>query len=294
MLGHKVVQRLSSRFSDLWWTLRGTAADNALAPVPILSGDHAIPLVDATKVGAIEELLRDLRPAVVVNCLGVIKQRAEASSEQLSMAINAALPHQIARTLSGWAGRFIQVGTDCVFSGARGGYREEDAPDPIDLYGRSKALGEVRAENALTLRTSLIGRELRHHQSLLDWFLAKRGQRILGFRQVYWSGVTASHFADLLGDLIESHPALSGLYHVSSGRMSKFELLETLRDSYDLDVMIDPDDAVRIDRSLVGTRFEQATGYQCPPWSVLAAELVSDPTPYVALGSPVRDARDLR
>jgi dTDP-4-dehydrorhamnose reductase len=287
MLGHKVVQRLAAGYPDLWWTLRGSLDDPELRPIEFLHGDHVIEHVDAMRVEALESLVRELRPEAIVNCLGVIKQRVEAVSEERCMTINAHLPHRLAKAATGWGGRLIQISTDCVFDGRRGAYTEDDEPNATDLYGRSKALGEVRQDNAITLRTSLIGRELKYHKSLLDWFLAQQNRRIQGYRRVIWSGVTTLYLAELIDKLLIHHPTLSGVYHVASEPRSKFALLEQLRDAYDLDVEIDPVDTVRTDLSLVSSRFEQATGYRCPPWPHLIADLVADPTPYPAISRPM-------
>ena len=218
-----------------------------------------------------------------MNCLGVVKQRPEAELALPSISINSLLPHRITRVLESFGGRLIHISTDCVFSGRRGNYTEEDEPDPVDLYGRSKALGEVIADNAVTIRTSMIGRELRNHHGLLDWFLAQRTMNVRGFRHAMWSGVTTLHLAEIIDRIIHDHRNLTGLHQVSSGRTSKFDLLRLLGEAYGRDVEISPDDAFHCDRSLVGTRFENATGYRCPPLQELIVSMVADPTPYPSL-----------
>jgi dTDP-4-dehydrorhamnose reductase len=283
MLGHKVVQRLQSRAHDVSWTLRSGTDDPSLASVPELRSAHAIAGFDASRVEAVASLLREQRPEVVVNCLGVIKQRPEASELSKSLIINAFLPHFIAMAMQPWGGRLIHVSTDCVFSGSRGRYVETDAPDATDVYGQTKAVGEVHVGNAVTLRTSIIGRELKHHDSLLDWFLAQRGKKIRGFRRTIWSGVTTLHLADVIESIMMGHPTLSGVYHVSSGSITKYDLLRLLQSAYGLAVTIDPSDAEVNDRTLVGARFENAAGYRCPPLATLIADLVADPTPYPSL-----------
>ena len=283
MLGHKVVERLLATDAEVRWTLRGATQDRALDPVPYLRGDGAIPGADFMQLEGLRRLLLDVRPDVVVNCAGVIKQRADAQAAIPAITINALLPHHLIHLLGEWGGRLIHVSTDCVFSGRRGTYTEGDLPDAEDLYGQTKALGEVREGRALTLRTSIIGRELRHHQSLLDWFLAQRGKRIRGFTRALWSGVTTQYLASLIAALISGKPELAGLYQVSSGTISKYDLLLALRQAYSLNVEIDPDDSVVCDRSLVGARFEAAPGYAIPRLPELISAMAADPTPYHAL-----------
>jgi len=274
MLGHKMVQAASRRFPETWWTCR-TRPD-----APFLPGDRVVEDVNVMDWEVLRATLERLEPGVIINCVGVIKQRAEAASPIPSITVNALLPHRLAEKAAEWGGRLIHFSTDCVFSGHRGQYTETDLSDAEDLYGRSKFLGEVAAPNALTLRTSIIGRELAHHQSLLDWFLLGGHKRVRGYTRVWWSGVTTNHLAELVCDLVERHPSLSGLYQVSSGRISKFELLCQVREAYGVPAVIEPEDQPVNDRSLDGSRLAGAIGYRCPPWDQLLAALATDPTPY--------------
>jgi dTDP-4-dehydrorhamnose reductase len=292
MLGHKVVELLACSH-DTRWTLRGDVTDPALKPAPFLRGSNAIPHIDATRVDTIESLLRELRPNVVVNCLGVIRQRGEAAVEDTCMTLNAVLPHRVAEVIAPWGGRLIHISTDCVFSGDRGGYTEDDVPDASDLYGRTKALGEVRRENAITLRTSFIGRELKHHKSLLDWFLSQHESRVPGYRRVLWSGTTTLQLARIIDVLIREQPALAGVYHVSGGRLSKYELLLLIRDAFQLDVDVVPVDVPRRDLSLVAGRFERAVSYRFPSWPEMLQELAADPTAYPRLAASSRSEKVL-
>jgi dTDP-4-dehydrorhamnose reductase len=284
MLGHKMVQAFAAASDDTWCTLRGRRDDPLLTPVPFLqSPDRVIEGIDAAHGENVIAVIRRLTPDVVVNCVGVIKQRKDAKAALPSIAVNSLLPHVIATALEEWGGRLIHFSTDCVFDGRRGNYCEDDRADADDLYGRTKYLGEVATANALTLRTSIIGRELSKHASLLDWFLSQRGKTIRGFRCVWWSGVTTNHLADLVVKLACTRADLSGLYQVSSGRIDKYELLCLLRDAYSLDVVIEPEETTVLDRSLSGARFEAATGYRFPTWPLLLEQLVNDPTPYPTL-----------
>jgi dTDP-4-dehydrorhamnose reductase len=267
LLGNKVFEVLRRRFPGTRGTMRAPAG-----------GDDVIGGFDARDLDGVRAALRRLRPAVVVNCVGVIKQRPAASDPVACIAVNALFPHALAETLREWDGRLIHVSTDCVFSGARGGYTEEDLPDAADLYGRSKALGEVTAGRALTLRTSFIGRERAHHDSLLDWFLAQRGQ-VRGFTRAVFSGVTTNHLAGFIGDVIADHPTLSGLHHLAAAPIAKHDLLRLLREAFRVDVEIVPDDSVVHDRSLCADKLAAAIGHRPPSWQSLIAELAAEPAP---------------
>jgi dTDP-4-dehydrorhamnose reductase len=280
MLGHKMFQVHSARFPDVWGTMRGSKADPHWRKIGLYATDRVIDNFDASSWADVVACLKDLRPDVTVNCVGVIKQRADSKSAIPSIAINALLPHRIAEMVRDWGGRLIHISSDCVFSGARGNYTEDDPSDAVDLYGRSKFLGEITTGDVLTLRTSIIGRELHHHESLLDWFLGQEGNTVGGYTRAWWSGVTNLHLSELVSALISFYPDLRGLYQVSSGRMSKYELLGMLRDGYGLTIDIEPDGSVVCDRSLDGSRLEAAAGYCAPPWREMINDLVHDQTPY--------------
>lgn len=280
MLGHKMFQTLQRRYPETTCTLQGTLAGGPYHRVDLFRHGRVLENVNAADLPALEGLLAEHRPDYVVNCIGIVKQRTEAKAYIPSITLNSLLPHRLAEACSRWGGRVIHFSTDCVFSGRRGHYTEDDPSDAEDLYGKTKSLGEVAAENTLTLRTSIIGRELAHFQSLLEWFLAQNHATIKGFRRAWYSGVTTNHLAEVVSWLIAEHPGLSGLYQVASATISKYDLLRLLRDAYRLDVAIVPDDNFFCDRSLVGERFREATGYTCPTWPDLVAELAADPTPY--------------
>jgi dTDP-4-dehydrorhamnose reductase len=280
MLGHKMFQVLGTRFPETYATMRGRPDDEPYCRVTLLQGEAVIPEVDATNPARLKRVLADLRPSVLVNCIGIVKQRPEAHDPIPSIALNSLLPHQLAAMAAGIGARLIHFSTDCVFSGRRGGYREDDPADAEDLYGRTKYLGEAPAPPALTLRTSIIGRELASFASLLEWFLAQRGKTIKGFRRVLYSGVTTNQMARLVGDLTEDQPVLTGLYQVSGPWISKHDLLCLARDAFRLDVEIVPDDTEVNDRTLYGDRFTAATGWRSPSWEEMLEEVANDPTPY--------------
>ena len=284
MLGHKMLQVLGVRFPHTQGTIHGSVNEGPLAQMRLFSDQQLIGYVDAENFPALSAMLRRIAPDVIVNCIGVIKQRSDAKASLPSITINALLPHRLAEVCGEWGGRLIHFSTDCIFSGTRGNYSEADASDAEDLYGKSKYLGEVVADNAITLRTSIIGRELSHHKSLLDWFLSQNHSTVRGFKRAMYSGVTTNHLAEVVADLIEHHPHLSGLYQVVGQTISKYDLLCLLRDAWGMDVEITPDETFVCDRSMVGDKFHQATGYTAPAWPKLVSQLAADTTPYQELG----------
>jgi dTDP-4-dehydrorhamnose reductase len=284
MLGHKVLQHARSWRAETWCTIRGSVEESGLDRIGMAAPSAGvIPHVDVMDWERLSRLLEEIRPHVVVNCVGIVKQRSEAKAAIPSITINALLPHRLAGAMEPWDGRLVHISTDCVFSGRRGSYTEADAADAEDLYGRSKLLGEVAAGNAITLRTSMIGRELRHHRSLLDWLLQQQGRTITGFRRAYYSGTTTNELARVIGLVIHDHPRLGGLYHVTNDTITKYDLLRLVVDRFGLNIRVEPDDEFFCDRSLVGERFREATGYRSRPWVELVDDLRADPTRYPTL-----------
>ncbi|MEZ5333255.1 MAG: sugar nucleotide-binding protein [Thermoanaerobaculia bacterium] len=234
-------------------------------------------------------------PDVVVNCVGIVKQRPAARDAYLTVAINAYLPHLLAVRCAERGCRLLHISTDCVFSGARGGYVEGDPSDAQDLYGKSKHLGETAPDEtgSLTLRTSIVGRELqRPHHGLLEWFLASRGQTVRGFTRVLFTGLTTLELSRVVQRIIDHHPTLCGLFHVAGPPISKHDLLGRLRGAWDMDVEIRSDDGPVCDRSLVMGPFTAETGYTAPTWDAMIERLRHDPTPYDRWFPPDDGARE--
>jgi dTDP-4-dehydrorhamnose reductase len=229
--------------------------------------------IDATDTDAVIRIITQEKPDVVINCVGVIKQLAASKDALTSIAINSLFPHRLAHICAAANARLIQISTDCVFSGDKGAYRESDLPDARDLYGRSKLLGETDYPHAITLRTSIIGHELGRSVSLIDWFLDQPGPRVSGYRRAIYTGLPTVELARVMRDLVIPNPALSGLWHVSSQPINKFELLKLVGEIYGKQIEIIPDDSVTIDRSLDGSRFNAATGYAAPSWRELVSQM---------------------
>lgn len=277
MLGHKLWQSLPQRFADTYATVR---SHPDIAGCALLDSPRVIDGVDATDFRTVAVVLDRLRPQAIINCVAVTKRRPASGDAAASIVLNALLPHQLAAWGAANGARVIHFSTDCVFAGRTGGYTESSPTDAEDLYGRTKALGEIADENSLTLRSSFIGRELGNGTELLEWFLAQRGKRILGYRQALYTGVSTVFMARLVGNILENHPRLSGLYNLASDVVNKFDLLRLARDAFRLDVEIEPDDHIVCRRNLDGSRLRQVLGVAPPSWQDMMAELAADDTPY--------------
>ena len=281
MLGHKVCQGLGGH--DVVGTLRGPAA--ALDAFPeAFGGVRLRGGLDVLDDRALAAAFEEEAPEAVVNCVGLVKQHREADDAYLAVALNALLPHRLARLCARHRARLVHISTDCVFSGDRGAYREADATDARDLYGRSKALGETGpGAAAVTLRTSFIGRELKPPtHGLVEWFLAQRGGAVDGFARVIYSGLTSLELAGVVRLVVERGAGLSGVVHVASEPISKYDLLMLVGEIYGLDVEVRRAEAPVCDRSMVMGALTEATGYSCPGWSEMITAMRDDPTPYDA------------
>ena len=274
MLGHKLLQRLSVGH-DVWGTVRG-AADQA-PPIPGIDRERLIGGVSASALSSVAQAIEQIRPDAVLNCIGIVKQIDAAKDAIISITINALLPHQIGELCAQQGARLIHFGTDCVFSGRSGPYQESDEPDATDLYGRSKLLGEVERPGCLTIRTSIVGRELRRGTGLLEWFFSQQGKAVCGYRQALYTGLTTQAMADVVGMILECHPGLWGVWQVSADAIDKCSLLELVNRVYGLGIRIEPDESFHCDRRLDSSRFRQATGWEPPGWESMISAMQADP-----------------
>lgn len=270
MLGNAVLRLFAqSAGYEAVGSARSTSA-HRLLPADI--ADRVICGVDVEHIDSLINLFSKVQPGVVINCIGMVKQLAEADDPLVAIPINSLLPHRLARLSCVAGARLVHISTDCIFSGAKGMYAETDMSDAKDLYGRSKYLGEVDYPNAITLRTSIIGHELNGGHSLVGWFLAQQDS-VKGFRRAIFSGLPTVELARVIRDHVIPHPELHGVHHVSADTISKFDLLTLISKVYDKKIDITADDNSIIDRSLDSTRFKEATGYQPQPWPELVRRM---------------------
>lgn len=266
MLGNAVLRLFAQ--SSGYEVLASARSTGALRLLPAELSDRVICGVDMENMDTLSSLFSKARPDVVINCIGLVKQLADADDPLAAIPINALLPHRLARLCNMVGARLVHMSTDCIFSGAKGMYTEADISDAKDLYGRSKYLGEVDYPHAITLRTSIIGHELKGGHSLVGWFLAQQSS-VKGFRRAIFSGLPTVELARVIRDHVIPHPELHGVYHVSADPINKFDLLTLISNIYGKKIEIARDDNCIIDRSLDSTRFRDATGYQPQSWPEL-------------------------
>lgn len=278
MLGHKLLQIWREKF-EVWTTVRPTHFSDRQSE--ILNQNKIIYGVDAEKFGSVHSAVNKVCPDVIVNAIGIIKQVSTSNNVVKTLTVNSIFPHQLANLVQSSQIRLINISTDCVFSGKKGNYREADVADAIDLYGKSKNLGEViSSDNCLTIRTSIIGRELTTRHSLVEWFLSQSGKKIKGYKNAIFSGFPTIFIAEIIADLIVNHKEMKGLYHVSSQPISKFDLLVLLKKAFQIDVGIEPFEEFKINRSLDSTKFRRETGFQPASWKDMIKKMANDPFPY--------------
>ena len=271
MLGHKLVQVLGTKF-EVWTTIRRSFSE--VERFGIFDQNKTIENIDVEDHAALRKAIAISAPYVVINAVGVIKQI------DVPKDLNEVLPHKLAEFSQEFGFRLICISTDCVFSGKKGDYNETDMPDADDAYGLSKVRGEVTGDDCLTIRTSIIGRELDTSHSLVEWFLSNRGGVVNGFTKVIYTGFPTIVFAGIISDIISNHPDISGLYHISSDPVSKFELLNLINKHYQAGIEIVPSAEMSNDRSLDSSKFRSETGFEPESWDTMIGRMAGDTTEY--------------
>lgn len=272
MLGNAMIRVMSEKAD---WQVYGTLRSESSKR--FFSADIAARLLSGVDVEQHDSLMQSfirVRPDVVINCIGLIKQLADAEDPLQAIPINSLLPHRLSRLCELSGARLVHMSTDCVFAGEKGGYRESDPSDAKDLYGKSKFLGEVVYPHTITVRTSIIGHELQSAHGLVEWFLLQQGQ-CKGFTRTAFSGLPTVVLAQIIRDVVIPRTDLHGVYHVAARAISKHDLLMMIADVYGKSIEIVPDDKLVIDRSLNADLFRQATGYVPPDWRSLIKSMHS-------------------
>lgn len=272
MLGHSIFYFL---MQNKCLSVFGSVRDESKVWLfPKYMQSEIIPGINAENNDSVIQLMKTVRPEIVINCAGIIKQSDALDDVASTISVNSTLPHRLANLCQIQGSRLIHISTDCVFLGNKGMYTEEDVPDSRDLYGLSKLMGEPVGTSSMTIRTSIIGRGLNANQSLIDWFLSQSKQ-VKGYCKAIFSGLPTVEIARVIQDHIIPNDSLNGLYHLSANPINKFDLLQLVARVYGKSISIIPNDELIIDRSLDSSKFRSVTGYEPDSWPELIRKMHS-------------------
>lgn len=278
LIGHKLFQELHLEF-DVFGTLH--KSKNHYGNIPLFSGNNIIEKIDVSEFEVLKGVINAINPDVILNCVGITKRKEEINDMYKALTINSVFPHQLANWAKHYDKRIIHFSTDCVFDGKIGNYNESSLTTAEDVYGRTKALGELRYKNTLTIRSSFIGQELFGKTELLEWFLAQNDRKINGFTNVFYSGISTIYMSKLIKKIIANFPDLCGLYHLAPDKpISKYELLCIAKEAFNVNVDIIPVDNPVHHPTLDASKLKREMNLIIPDWKEMMTELKSTGTIY--------------
>lgn len=278
MLGHMLVRVLSETHDVYGTSKQEWSTTSSLAK--FLSKEKLIAGVDAKDITTISDFFRERQFDVVINCIGIVKQRGHRTSDDEMIEINSHFPHKLLSICDASGARLIHISTDCVFSGNKGNYVVTDNPDPIDIYGSSKLAGEIVDDHNLTIRTSHVGRELTNFTSFFEWILNNRGKKVAGYSNAIYSGLTTFSLSVVINSLLTTSSRVSGLVHVASNPISKFQLITELNNRLGLGIDIEIDESVVLNRSLRSSDQITQLGIEIPSWDQMLDYFCEDQATY--------------
>ena len=278
MLGHMLVRVLSETHDVYGTSKQGWSETAGLAR--FLVKERWIGGVDAKDITTVSKCFAEHQFDAVINCIGVVKQRVDRTTDDEMIEINAQFPHKLLSICDASSTRLIHISTDCVFSGKNGDYVETDTPDPVDIYGSSKLAGEIVDAHNLTIRTSHVGRELTNFTSLFEWILKNRGNQVVGYSNAIYSGLTTFSLSVVINSLLTIGSSISGLVHVASNPLSKYQLITELNNRLGLGIDVKTDESVAINRSLRASDRLKQLGIKIPSWDQMLDAFCKDQTTY--------------
>jgi dTDP-4-dehydrorhamnose reductase len=237
-----------------------------------VGADPRIFNLDVSDVHKLEKIISENSFDVVVNCIGILNKDAEDHPEK-AVWFNSYFPHLLAKITESTGTKVIHISTDCVFSGRRGNYTEEDSKDGVGFYAQSKALGEIANSKDITIRTSIIGPELNKNGiGLFNWFMMQPDNAILnGYVHAYWSGITTLELSHVIHDVLQNE--VTGLKQIApSEKISKYDLLKLFNEIYkDNSHAISSYEDYSVDKSLCSTRKDYQ--YQTPDYKQMLLDM---------------------
>ena len=278
MLGHMLVRVLSKTHDVYGTSKQGWSETAGLAR--FLVKERWIGGVDAKAITTVNKCFAEHQFDAVINCIGVVKQRVDRTTYDEMIEINAKFPHKLLSICDASSTRLIHISTDCVFSGKNGDYVETDTPDPVDIYGSSKLAGEIVDAHNLTIRTSHVGRELTNFTSLFEWILKNRGKQVVGYSNAIYSGLTTFSLSVVINSLLTVGSSISGLVHVASNPLNKYQLITELNNRLGLGIDVKIDHSVTINRSLRPSDQLKQLAIKIPSWDQMLDDFCKDQKTY--------------
>jgi dTDP-4-dehydrorhamnose reductase len=274
MIGHKIFQELSKDFENTWVVIRKSKSELAFLD---FFNSKIVENFELDNEKSLFLLLDNFNADILINAVGITIRRGINEKVSKSIFINSLFPHLLEEWVNSKSNkRLIHFSTDCVFDGEVGSYNEESIPNAVDLYGRTKMLGEVKGPNSITLRSSMIGRELENFTELFEWVISQKGKKVKGFNSAIYSGITTIRMAKYIKLIIKEFPNLSGLFNVSSEPISKYNLIKLLNEKFNLMLTIDEENLYKTNKVLNSNKFFDILSVDSPTWEDLITELKED------------------
>ena len=271
LIGHELFQELSLSH-EVFGTLH--QSKNNYGNIDLFSGHNVIEKIDVLNLEILYGVLYAVNPDVILNCVGITKRKIESNQMIDVLTVNSVFPHQLAKWAKVNGKRVIHFSTDCVFDGKAGNYSETSLTTAEDVYGRTKALGEINYSHTLTIRSSFIGNELFDKTELLEWFLSQEGKQVMGYRKTFYSGISTIFMAKIVNKIISDYPNISGLYNLATEKpISKYELLCLVKEAFNVNVDIIPDDDRIHCPTLDGSKLKREMNLLVPSWKDMINEL---------------------
>ena len=267
MIGHKMAQSLSH--FDLY--LNSRSKSNYLHEYFPSSTLSNFDFLNQN----IEDLIVKISPDYIINAVGITIRRGASDNKETNF-LNSQLPKKIDFWCKENQKKQIHFSTDCVFSGEKGNYNDLDLPDAKDDYGKSKGEGEINSNSTITIRSSMIGREIYNKTELLEWVISNKNKKIKGFDNAIYSGVTTLWMSNTVNEIIKNYPDLYGIYNISSPPISKYDLIAKINIYFKLNIKLERDSSYYSNKSLNSDRFFSGTNFTKPNWDEMLNDLYLD------------------
>lgn len=270
LIGSYVFKECSKKFNT-FGTLRKSKKE--YEEITLFKKKKIIYNIDILNFNSLLAILNDFKPDFIINCIGITKRKINKNIDKV-IEVNSLYPHKLANWGLKNNSKVVHFSTDCVFNGLKGNYDENSPTDAFDIYGKTKALGEINYKHTLTIRSSFIGAELYDKTELLEWVFSKNGKKINGFKKTMYSGVSTLFLAKFIVKIINENISLSGLYNLAPQKpISKYDLICIIKEKFKLKLEIIPDNEIIHNPTLNGTKLRSKLNFKIPTWDTMLNNL---------------------